>query len=53
MSMAASIEARVPFLDHYFIQHALSISPKLKTRGRELKYLLKKAVRRAHPKQNH
>lgn len=45
MSMATSVEARVPFLDHYFIQHALSISPKLKTRGRELKYLLKKAVR--------
>ena len=44
MSMAASVEARVPFLDHHFIQHALSISPKLKTKGRELKFLLKKAV---------
>ena len=45
MSMATSIEARVPFLDHCFVQHALSISPKLKTQGYELKYLLKKAVR--------
>ncbi len=45
MSMATSIEARVPFLDHLFIRYALSISPKLKTRGGELKYILKKAVR--------
>ncbi len=45
MSMASSIEARVPFLDHHFIQHALSISPKVKTRGGELKHILKKAVR--------
>jgi asparagine synthase (glutamine-hydrolysing) len=45
MSMATSIEARVPFLDHHVIKHALSISPKLKTRGGELKYIIKKAMR--------
>ena len=45
MSMATSIEARVPFLDHHFIQKALSISPNIKTRGGELKYILKKAAR--------
>ncbi len=45
MSMATSIEARVPFLDHHFIKYALGISPKLKTRGGELKHILKKAVR--------
>jgi asparagine synthase (glutamine-hydrolysing) len=45
MSMATSIEARVPFLDHEFIRHALSISPDLKTKGGELKHILKKAVR--------
>ena len=45
MSMANSIEARVPFLDHHVIQHALSISPKVKTRRGELKHILKKAVR--------
>jgi asparagine synthase (glutamine-hydrolysing) len=45
MSMATSIEARVPFLDHKFIRHALSIPPNLKTQGGTLKYILKKAVR--------
>ena len=45
MSMATSIEARVPFLDHHFIQKAFSISPNIKTRGGELKHILKKAVR--------
>ena len=45
MSMAASIEARVPFLDHHFVRLALSIPPALKTKGGELKYLLKTAVR--------
>ena len=45
MSMAASVEARAPFLDHHFINHALCISPKLKTKNGELKHILKKAVR--------
>jgi asparagine synthase (glutamine-hydrolysing) len=45
MSMATSIEARVPFLDHQFIRHALSIPPTLKTQGGVLKQILKKAVR--------
>lgn len=45
MSMAASVEARVPFLDHHFVHHALSIPPGVKTRGGVLKYILKKAVR--------
>jgi len=44
MSMAASVEARVPYLDHQFVQHALEISPKLKTHGGNLKYILKKAL---------
>ena len=44
MSMANSIEARVPFLDHHFVRHALSIPPELKTRGGELKHILKRAV---------
>jgi asparagine synthase (glutamine-hydrolysing) len=45
MSMAASIEARVPFLDHHFVHQALSVPPRVKTRGGILKYILKKAVR--------
>jgi len=51
MSMAASIEARVPFLDHHFIRHALSIPAALKTRGGDLKRLLKLAVRGLIPDQ--
>ena len=45
MSMAASIEARVPFLDHHFIRQAMAIPAAMKTRGGELKHLLKLAVR--------
>jgi asparagine synthase (glutamine-hydrolysing) len=51
MSMATSIEARVPFLDHEFIRYALSISPALKTKGGELKHILKKAVHGLIPDQ--
>jgi asparagine synthase (glutamine-hydrolysing) len=51
MSMAAGVEARVPFLDHQFIRHALGIPPELKTRGGELKHILKKAVRGVIPDQ--
>jgi asparagine synthase (glutamine-hydrolysing) len=49
MSMATSIEARVPFLDHHFIRQALSVPPHVKTRGGILKYILKKAVRNLIP----
>ena len=44
MSMAASLEARVPFLDHLLVEYAASLPPELKTRGMTTKYLLKKAV---------
>jgi asparagine synthase (glutamine-hydrolysing) len=45
MSMAVSLEARVPFLDHEFVQLALSIDEKLLTKNGTLKHMLKKAVR--------
>ncbi|HER26190.1 MAG TPA: asparagine synthetase B, partial [Rhodospirillales bacterium] len=45
MSMATSIEARVPFLDHHFVRQALAVPPAAKTRGGLLKHILKKAVR--------
>jgi len=45
MSMGASLEARVPFLDHKFVEYSMSIPSKIKTRNKELKYILKKAVR--------
>jgi asparagine synthase (glutamine-hydrolysing) len=44
MSMAASIESRVPFLDHHFVEFAMSIPDHLKIRGATQKYVLKKAV---------
>jgi asparagine synthase (glutamine-hydrolysing) len=45
MSMAVSLEARVPFLDHKFVELAMSIPEAVKTRNGVLKYILKKAVR--------
>ncbi|MCB0162677.1 MAG: asparagine synthase (glutamine-hydrolyzing) [Anaerolineae bacterium] len=45
MSMGVSLETRVPFLDHKFVELALSIPEAVKMRQGVLKYLLKKAVR--------
>jgi len=45
MSMGTSLEGRVPFLDHKFVEFAMSIPSSLKTKNGDLKYLLKKAVR--------
>jgi asparagine synthase (glutamine-hydrolysing) len=45
MTMGASLEARVPFLDHRLVGLAMSIPSALKTKNGTLKYLLKKAVR--------
>ena len=44
MSMATSLEARVPFLDHKFVELAMSIPQSIKFRNHELKYILKKSV---------
>ena len=44
MSMACSIESRVPFLDHTFVEFASRIPDHLKIRGGVQKYVLKKAV---------
>jgi len=45
MGMGASLEARVPFLDHKFVQLAMSIPEKVITQGNESKHILKQAVR--------
>ncbi len=45
MSMGVSLEGRVPFLDHKFVELAMSIPQEVKTRNGELKHILKKAVR--------
>lgn len=44
MSMSCSIESRVPFLDHTFVEFSTRIPDWMKIRGREQKYVLKKAV---------
>ncbi len=49
MSMAVSLEARVPFLDHKFVELAMSIPEAVKTRNGVLKHILKKAVRGVIP----
>jgi asparagine synthase (glutamine-hydrolysing) len=43
--MAASIEGRVPLLDHKLVEFAASLPANLKVRGLTRKYLLKKVAR--------
>lgn len=49
MAMAASVEARFPFLDHRVIEFANRLPPQLKLRGLAEKYILKKAMQRDLP----
>lgn len=44
VSMATSIEARVPFLDHRLVEYSMTIPTKFKIKDGEPKYILKKAV---------
>jgi asparagine synthase (glutamine-hydrolysing) len=44
MTMATAVEARVPFLDHEFVQLAMSLPQEVKVREGELKHILKRAV---------
>jgi asparagine synthase (glutamine-hydrolysing) len=43
MTMATSVEARVPFLDHHLVEFALQIPQELKYKDGVTKYILKKA----------
>ena len=45
MSMAASIESRVPFLDHPLVEFTATLPEKLKLRGGTTKYVLREAMR--------
>ncbi len=51
MSMAHSIEARVPLLDYKLIEFVETIPANLKLRGRTTKHILKQAVRGLIPDQ--
>jgi asparagine synthase (glutamine-hydrolysing) len=44
MSMAASIESRVPFLDHEFVEFAARVPGRLKLKDRVGKHIVKEAV---------
>ncbi|MBX7221653.1 MAG: asparagine synthase (glutamine-hydrolyzing) [Blastocatellia bacterium] len=44
ITMATSIEARVPFLDHHLVEFAMTIPRSLKYKNGETKYILKKAL---------
>jgi asparagine synthase (glutamine-hydrolysing) len=45
MSMAHSIETRVPLLDHKLVEFAATIPPEMNLRGGTTKYVLKQAMR--------
>ena len=49
MSMAASIESRVPFLDHEFVEYAAAIPGRHKLRGWQTKAVLRAAVANVLP----
>jgi asparagine synthase (glutamine-hydrolysing) len=48
-SMAVTLEARVPFLDHTLVEFAAKIPPALKIKMGQKKYILKKAFRNILP----
>ena len=49
MTMAASVEGRVPFLDHEFVEFAFGLSGRAKVRGFSRKWLVKQIARRYLP----
>jgi asparagine synthase (glutamine-hydrolysing) len=49
MSMAASIESRVPFLDHKLVEFAARLPVKMKLKGLATKYILRRAMRNRLP----
>jgi len=51
MSMAASIESRVPFLDHKLVEFAAALPENMKLRGLTTKYILRKAMKNRLPKE--
>ena len=51
MSMAASIESRVPFLDHHLVEFATALAPRMKLRGLTTKWILREAVKPLLPRE--
>jgi asparagine synthase (glutamine-hydrolysing) len=44
ITMATSVEARVPFLDHHLIEYAMNLPRELKVKGHTGKHILKRAL---------
>jgi asparagine synthase (glutamine-hydrolysing) len=51
-TMAVSLEARSPFLDHQVMEFAASLPEKFKLRGLTTKYLLKRMLKQLLPAEN-
>ncbi len=51
MSMAASIESRVPFLDHKLVEFSMRLPERMKLRGLTTKYILRRSMRGVLPEQ--
>ncbi len=49
MSMAASIESRVPFLDHKLVEFAAALPARMKLRGFKTKWILRRGGTRDSP----
>ena len=49
MTMATSVEARVPFLDHQLVEYAMSLPLELKIKGASGKHILKRALEKVLP----
>src|SRR6267142_3578676 len=49
ITMATSVEARVPFLDHHLIEYAMGLPRNLKVKGTTGKHILKRALETVLP----
>jgi asparagine synthase (glutamine-hydrolysing) len=52
MSMAVSLEAREPLLDHKLVEYVFALDGRLKLRGLTTKWVFKKTMERLLPKEN-
>jgi asparagine synthase (glutamine-hydrolysing) len=50
ITMATSVEARVPFLDHHLVEYALGVPRQLKVEGTSGKHILKRALEEILPR---
>ena len=52
ITMATSVEARVPFLDHRLVEYALGVPREFKIEGASGKHILKRALEKSFVSQN-